>query len=62
MPVTKKDFQAYLKVQKSGITNMFAVNTVCQLSGLNKEEVFDIMHNYETYEKQFGIDITNISH
>jgi hypothetical protein len=57
MKITKNDFEAYLSVQKSGVTNMFAVNVVSQLSGLSREQIFDIMKNYEKYETQFGINI-----
>ena len=57
MTITKEKFQAYLAVQKSGITNMFAVNTVIELSGLTKEECLDIMKNYSKYQKEFNIKL-----
>jgi hypothetical protein len=51
--ITKEDFEKYVKVQMSGVTNMFQVNTVSQLSGLEKEKIFDIMNNYGKYAETF---------
>lgn len=34
---------AYEDVRLSGVTNMFAVTTVCALTGLSKEKVLEIM-------------------
>lgn len=51
--ITKEKFLAYLSVQKSGITNMWAVDTVVRLSGLSKDECLDIMENYSKYKKQY---------
>ena len=44
--ITKEQFEAYVDVQKSGVTNMFDVRTVGQLSGLEKEQIMEIMTNY----------------
>ena len=44
--ITKQQFEAYIDVQMSGVTNMFDVRTVQSLSGLNKEEIMEIMKNY----------------
>lgn len=49
--ITKEKFQKYVEVQKSGVTNMFAVKTVMTLSGLTKEECLDIMKNYSKYKE-----------
>lgn len=59
--MTKEKFAEYLSVQKSGITNMFDVRKVIELSDgiLDKEDCFDIMKNYDKYEKEFGISITD---
>ena len=46
MEITKEDFEAYVRVQKSGVTNMWAVKLVSELSGLTKEQCLDIMKNY----------------
>jgi len=52
--ITKEKFESYLSVQKSGVTNMFNAKMVSQLSGLNKNEIFDIMENYGKYNEEFG--------
>ena len=44
--ITKEQFEAYVDVQMSGITNMFDVKTVGQLSGLEKEQIITIMKSY----------------
>ena len=44
--ITQEQFEAYVDVQESGITNMFDVKTVGQLSGLEKEQIMTIMTNY----------------
>ena len=52
--ITKEDFEAYVRVQESGVTNMFAVTTVSELSGLSKEQIMSIMEHYEEYKEMFG--------
>ena len=44
--VTKEQFRAYRVVQMSGVTNMMAVNTVADLSGLDRETIIAIMKQY----------------
>ena len=51
--ITKKQFEAYIDVQESGVTNMFDVRTVQSLSGLNKEEIMEIMKNYGTLKDKY---------
>jgi len=51
--VSKEDFQAYLKVQNSGKTNMFDLRTVVKLSGLSREKILEIMTNYRKYKKRW---------
>jgi len=52
--MNKEKFEAYEAVRESGVTNMFNVKLVGQLSGLSKEECFDIMDNYDVYKIRFG--------
>ena len=52
--ITKEDFRKYVEIQNSGATNMFMVSTVCELSGLEREQVMAIIKNYSEYEKMFG--------
>ena len=44
--ITKEQFEAYVNVQMSGITNMFNVKLVGELSGLEKEQIMKIMTSY----------------
>ena len=44
--ITKENFEAYIDVQMSGVTNMFDVQMVSGLSGLEKEQIMTIMTSY----------------
>ena len=56
MEITKEQFEAYEAVRSSGVTNMWAVNVVCDLSSLEKETVMAIMKSYgELVEKYPGV-------
>ena len=52
--ITKEKFQSYVDVQMSGVTNMFNVPLVCEISRLERKEVLDIMKNYSKYKKSFS--------
>ena len=52
--VSGADFEAYVTVQRSGVTNMFDVARVCDLSDLTREQVLNIMENYAHFEECFG--------
>ena len=49
--ISKEQFEAYVDVQESGVTNMFDVKTVGQLSGLEKEQIMKIMTDYGTLKE-----------
>ena len=51
--ITKEQFKRYEDVRLSGITNMFDTTTVTKLTGLNKEDIIDIMRNYGSYKSEF---------
>ncbi len=53
MEITKQEFQAYERVRASGVTNMFAVSVVEDLSGLDKETILEIMKQYTELMKQY---------
>lgn len=53
MNITKEEFIAYEKVRQSGVTNMFNVELVSELSGLSREQCFEIMKNYGGLDKQY---------
>ncbi len=46
MSITKEEFEAYCRVQESGVTNMLDVRIVSQLSGLDSDQVWHIIENY----------------
>ena len=41
--ISREQFEAYVDVQESGVTNMVDVRTVSQLSGLEKKQILTIM-------------------
>ncbi|GHU07450.1 hypothetical protein FACS189431_2040 [Alphaproteobacteria bacterium] len=51
--VSKEDFLAYENVRVRGVTNMFAINVVQELSGLERETILNIMDNYSEYRKKY---------
>ena len=51
--ITQEQFEAYEDVQESGVTNMFDVKTVGQLSGLEKEQIMKIMTDYGTLKEKY---------
>ena len=53
--ITKEQFEAYVDVQESGVTNMFDVRTVQSLSGLGKEKIMEIMKNYGTLKNKYDV-------
>lgn len=55
--MTKEKFHAYEIVRQSGVTNMYSVETVSDLSDLTEEEIVDIMKNYNAYAEKFGTDV-----
>ncbi|MAH46016.1 hypothetical protein CMI37_09300 [Candidatus Pacearchaeota archaeon] len=44
--ITKEQFAKFVRVQKSGVTNMFDVVTVSRLSGLQRKTIVKIMETY----------------
>ena len=53
MEITQEQFQSYVDVQMSGVTNMFDVRTVSAISGLDRDQITDIMKNYRKYQEDF---------
>ena len=51
--ITQEQFEAYVDVQESGVTNMFDVKTVSQLSGLEKEVIMTIMKSYGELKEKY---------
>jgi len=55
MKITKEQFIAYKKGQKSGVTNMWDVNKVVELSGLKKEMIIEIMSRFNSLEEKYNV-------
>ena len=53
LEITKDQFEAYVRVQMSGVTNMFDVRNVTALTGLNKKQIMEIMSNYGKLEEKY---------
>lgn len=56
--ITKEKFSMFEAIRKSGLTNMFDINMICELSYyvLLPEDCKDIMKNYDKYLKEFNIE------
>ena len=56
---TKEQFQSYVDVRDSGMTNMFDIRTVCALSEeiLTKENCFYIMKHFSELAEEYGVEI-----
>jgi len=51
--ISERKFMAYYRCQMSGVTNMFDVNRVMSITRLTRDEIVDIMKNYECYKQRF---------
>jgi len=53
---TKEQFEDYVRIQKSGITNMFCINNVIGLShtGLTTDICLYIMDHYSELKEEYG--------
>lgn len=56
--ITKEMFKRYVKVQASGVCNMWSAD-VQRLAKLTKDEHLEIIKNYEKYEEMFDIHIND---
>ena len=51
--ITSDDCERYESVRVSGITNMYALDTVCRLSGLSRKKDMAIMNSYSELNDKF---------
>ena len=51
--ITREQFTAYVRVQKSGVTNMFDLKNVTALTGLDKNQCIAIMEQYSELVKKY---------
>jgi hypothetical protein len=54
LEITEEQFEAYVRVQMSGVTNMFDLRNVTALTGLDKKQIMEIMSNYGELEKFYS--------
>ena len=52
--ITEEQFEAYVRVQKSGVTNMFDIRNVTALTGLDKNQCIAIMEQYGELDKKYS--------
>ena len=52
--ITQDEFDAYVEVQMSGVTNMFNISVVSDYSGLSRDKIITIMENYNTLAQTYG--------
>lgn len=59
MKPTKEQFEEYVDIRNSGITNMFNVRMVCEMSvtGLTKPICMYIMQHFSELAEEYNIDI-----
>ena len=59
MKPTKEQFEDYLSIRDSGITNMWDVKVVCALSstGLTHDNCVYIMKYFEELASEYGVDV-----
>lgn len=55
MKITKQEFEAYENIRVSGVTNMWNVDLVKDLSGLSEEKIMEIMKKYDELNKEYMI-------
>ena len=51
--ITQEQFEAYVDVLESGVTNMWNVKLVGELSGLEEEKIMTIMKNYGQLKEKY---------
>ena len=58
--ISRKKFEAYVGVQKSGVTNMYNIKNVIEAADLfsdvklTKEDCFNIMKNYSILKEMYS--------
>ncbi|GAJ16088.1 unnamed protein product, partial [marine sediment metagenome] len=51
--VSKKDFEAYARIQRSGAIDMTNITLVSKLSGLSKDKIRNIRDRYREVSRRF---------
>ena len=60
MKPTKEQFEEYVEIRNSGITNMYNVKFICDISytGLTRDICIYIMQNFEELANEYEVDIS----
>ncbi len=58
MEISQEQFENYLEIQFSGVTNMMAVSTVSDLTGISRDEVLAIMNQYGKLKEKYPEALT----
>lgn len=53
MEITQEDFEAYEDIRASGVTNMMALRTVSELSGLDRDQILAIQKDYTALKEKY---------
>lgn len=51
--ITKEDFEAYARIQRSGAVDMSDITLISKLSGLSKDKVRNIRDRYREVSRRF---------
>ena len=51
--ITKEDFEAYARIQRSGAIDMSNIALISKLSGLSKDKVRNIANRYREVSRRF---------
>lgn len=54
--ITREKFERFVKVQASGVTNMWS-REVENLANLTKDEHLEIINHYKVYEDMYDISV-----
>lgn len=56
---TKEQFEDYVRIRDSGITNMYDIRTIEDISftQLTKANCLYIMHNFQELAEEYGVEI-----
>ena len=54
MDITKEQFLDYEAVRLSGVTNMGAITIIEELTGLSREQIFEIIRRHGELRKKYS--------
>ena len=59
MKPTKEQFEEYVRIRNSGVTNMFDVRFICDISctGLTREICMYIMNNFAQLAEEYEVTV-----